>query len=308
MEALLFLGLIAFAVYRLLVRVSRNGKPLDADPKREPSWPPMPPPSFLPHDVPIVEPHVPTWTPRVEPAFREPLGTEFRIDTVVRCLAYLRDALPGTWTGVLEPFTIDGSDAVDVVRATNRIAGHVGIRRAQYVVAIGRLEPKLGGLIELRPGASEVFIDVSVTAGRFTPSLLAVLGHELCHKLLIDHGIHQHGPDEQAYEILTDVTAVYMGLGKLLLNGYEVAGTMRDAAGGLASFAHHRFGYLTVDEVAFAHAMTCRIRRHPWAGWSRGLSPFARRCVLRIEQNLEIRHHLDAAPRLSPRTSYVAPS
>lgn len=236
----------------------------------------------------------------------EPLGTEFRVDAVVRCLAYLRYAMPGPWSGVLEPFPIDASDAVDVIRAANRIAAHVGIARAHYLVAIGHLEPGLGGLIEFRRGASEVYIDVATAAGRFAPSVIAVLGHELCHKLLADHGIERQGDDTYAYEILTDVTATYMGLGKLMLNGYEFAGWIRGASEAGATRARHRFGYLSIDEVAFAHAMTCRIRRHQWAGWSRGLSPFARRSVSRIEENLAIRHHLDAAPRLAPRTSYRA--
>jgi len=242
--------------------------------------------------------------PMVQPEPRRPMGTEFRVDTVVRCLAYLRYALTGTWSGVLEPFDVDAASAVDVVRATNHIAAHLGTTRVLYIVAVGHLDPKLGGLIELRRGATEVYIDVSTTASRFAPSLLAVLGHELCHKLMSDRGIDQQGADTHAFEVLTDVTAVYMGLGKILLNGYEFAGTIRGASGHV--WTHQRFGYLSIDEIAFAHAMACRIRRHPWAGWSRGLSPFARRAVSRIESNMEIRHHLDAAPKLTPRPSYLA--
>ena len=68
---------------------------------------------------------------------------------------------------------------------------------------------------------------------------------------------------------------------------------------------HHRFGYLTVGEVAFAHAMTCRTRRHLWLGWSHGLSPFACRAVRRIKEDTTLRHHLEAAPRLTPRQAYL---
>ena len=239
------------------------------------------------------------WPPSTQATF------DFRPKSVVTCLGYLRLVLRDPWSGVLQPFAVQPTDPVDVNRAANIIAAHLDLAPLRCVVAIVHLDEHLGGTVEMLRGSREVFIEISPGAARFAPTLLAVLAHELTHKRLFDRGIDRIGTDELRYETLVDAASVYLGLGKLLLNGYEYVRSSHDRMAGTIQRIRHRFGYLTVDEVAFAHAITCRIRRHPWAGWSQGLSPFACRAVRRIEEDMTIRHHLDAAPRLMPRQTYL---
>lgn len=205
----------------------------------------------------------------------------------------------------MEPFEVNPKDALDVNHAVNRLAGHVGLRGLRFIVGIGRLEPEKGGLIELKTGQTEVYIDVATSAGAFGPSLLAVLAHEISHKVLFDRRIRQEDDDLLRYEILTDVTAIYLGFGKLLLNGYQYATTKQDFATHATEKRRLRFGYVSVEEVAFVHAMSCRMRDVPASGWLRGLSPFARRAMTRVVKDDVVRRHLDAAPMLSPQQTYL---
>lgn len=241
-------------------------------------------------------------TPRAEPT--DPTSV-CRAEIVVNCLAYLRRVLRDRWIGVLHPFPVQTSNPVDHIRAADVIAAHLGLVPLRCLVAVVHLDDNVGGVVKMTRGTRDVFIEVSPSAARFAPTLLAALAHEVTHKRLFDRGIERIGSDQLRYEMLVDAAAIYLGLGKLLLNGYEYARTIHDPVTGAVQRRHHRFGYLTVGEVAFAHAMTCRIRRHLWLGWSHGLSPFACRAVRRIEEDMTLRHHLDAAPRLTPRQAYL---
>lgn len=227
---------------------------------------------------------------------------------MLACLAYLRYEFGADWSGVVEPFTVNPKDAIDVNRTVNRLAAHAGLQGLRFIVGIGRLEPAKGGLIELQTGQEEVFIDVASNAGAFGPSLLAVLAHEICHKVLFDRRVRQEGDDPLRYEILTDVTAAYLGFGKLMLNGYEYGTTRHHPLEGSVEKRRVRFGYITVDEVAFVHAMACRMRGVPASDWLRGLSPFARRAMTRVVSDDDVRRQLDAAPMLIPQTTYLRPT
>ncbi|MCA1789910.1 MAG: hypothetical protein LC667_08625 [Thioalkalivibrio sp.] len=196
-------------------------------------------------------------------------------------------------------------DAVDVNRAVNRLAAHVGLTGLRFVVGIGRLDPKHGGQIELERDRTEVFIDVSNRAAVFGPSLLGVLAHEVTHKALFDRRVLALDDDTLRYEILTDVTAAYLGFGKLLLNGYEYRSTRPGTSINSHEYHHVRFGYLSVEEVAFAHAMACRMRGVEPQATLRGLSPFAARTAVRVFGDPSIRAHIETAPQLVPRTTYV---
>ena len=228
-----------------------------------------------------------------------------RTEPLLSCLAYLRYALGANWSGVMEPFSVNPKDAVDVNRAVNRMAAHAGLTGLYFIVAIGRLEPQKGGIIELTTGQQEVFIDVATAAGACGPSLLAVLAHELSHKVLFDRHIRPEGDDPLRYEILTDVTAIYLGFGKLLLNAYEYETTRYAHLMGGIETKRVRFGYISIDEVACAHAMVYRMRELPILQSLRGLSPFARRAATRIVSDQSVRHHLDGAALLIPRKTYL---
>jgi len=207
----------------------------------------------------------------------------------------------------MEPFSVDPKDAIAVNDALKRLATHAGLHGLRFIVGIGRDGPETGGLIELSTGQDEVFIEVSKAAGAFGPSLLAVLAHEVSHKVLFDRLIHQQGDDALRYEMLTDVAAVYLGFGKLLLNGYEYASSKRGSKTDPHTKRHVRLGHLSVEEVAFVHAMACFMREIRSPDWYLGLSPYARRTMSRVVHDEHVRRLLDTAATLPPQKSYLRP-
>lgn len=228
-----------------------------------------------------------------------------RLRFLVRCIGFLRQALDDRWVGVLEPFAVHPLDNGDVDRAVHRMVSHVGLQGLRFEVSFGRLDPGKGAVIELQRGQARVPIRLSGTAASFPPTFLAVLAHELCHKVLFDHEIVLQGADLESYEVLTEVTAVFLGMGKLLLNGYEFVVTEHDWTRLLATRRLLRFGYVSVDEVAFTHAMVCRMRSVPEVESRQGLSRFALAALARVASNPVLRSHLVRAHRIAPRASYL---
>jgi hypothetical protein len=301
-ELLFAIAVIAFLLHS--VSRSKTGPPSATSPRRPPPGAAAPPRS-----TPVSQP---TTTPRYAPPIAGPIATppppSLRFEPLLSSLSFLRYELGGDWSGVLEPFSVNPKDALDVNRAVKRLAEHAGLRSGlQFIVGIGRLEPDKGGVIELQMDQQEVYIDVASSAGAFGPSLLAVLAHEISHKVLFDHRIRQEGDDLLRFEILTDVTAIYLGFGKLLLNGYEYRTTRHDLTTSAIENQHVRFGYVTIDEVAFVHAMASRMREVPPSGLLDGLSPFARNAMIRVIEDDAVRRHLDTAPMLIPQRTYLSP-
>jgi hypothetical protein len=225
---------------------------------------------------------------------------EVRDTILLRCLGFLRYRLAGLRPHILECFHFDHSDRREVDLVAQTLGEHVGLRQLQYTVIEEVLGPHRGGRVELWFGQEHVTIAASNAAWRFAPSLMATIAHELCHKLLFDRGAHG---DDLMYEILTDVAAVYVGFGKLLLNGYEYrtqTGTLPLGRPG----DHVRFGYITTHEAAFVHAMVCRIRGAQEQDLKFGLSAHAGRAMDEVLSDARLIEHVQRAPLLAPRISY----
>lgn len=76
----------------------------------------------------------------------------------------------------------------------------------------------------------------------------AILAHECMHYFLMFHDLTH--PDERINELLTDVSAVYVGFGELLRDGYTPIETSWAQSGNvLYSTVTHTLGYITVDEI-----------------------------------------------------------
>lgn len=51
-------------------------------------------------------------------------------------------------------------------------------------------------------------------------AILAILAHEICHKVIYVNGIRYNAPFEMMNEVFTDICTIYVGFGNLILNGY----------------------------------------------------------------------------------------
>jgi DNA-directed RNA polymerase subunit RPC12/RpoP len=177
---------------------------------------------------------------------------------------------------ILEPFSLDPEDAVRMQGAAKKIADFVGLGDFMFIVATARQKERVGGHIELRHGQKEVFIEVSQDAAHFEEAVLATLSHEIAHKYLhINNITCGTGPVQQyENEVLTDITAVFLGLGKLMLNGCECENVIREHVGGHVKTITKtlRSGYLNRNQLAFVYRMVCAMRKIPSTDCERGLA------------------------------------
>ncbi|WP_437929314.1 hypothetical protein WMF37_08590 [Sorangium sp. So ce291] len=187
---------------------------------------------------------------------------ELTLDSLLDKLLLLERGLglpaPG---GLLEPFPVATRDAVDIQKAARRIASFVGLDELTFVVAFAKQERNVAGHVELRHAQEEVFIEIAPDVAEFKEAVLATLAHEITHKLLYKKGVWIHDGQDATFhnEALTDAAAVYVGLGKLMLNG---ALCSRSEADGHGNTTLHRFaaGYLAYDQIALVHLLVCDLR------------------------------------------------
>jgi len=115
------------------------------------------------------------------------------------------------------------------------------------------------GLIKYNgPNHSRIHIGIT---NKHSPLILGgILAHELTHHFLLTKGIYVSDVDEN--ERLTDLATVYIGLGKLTLNGYkEIEWTVRKDS---KTFTYtYRVGYLSDSEIAMIVNRVCDFRGIP---------------------------------------------
>lgn len=90
-----------------------------------------------------------------------------------------------------------------------------------------------------------VHIRISSTYKNNPAAVLAILAHEVCHKVLYVHGLHVLS--ENLNETFVEIATIYMGFGNLILNGY------RSTSAGIT----HVLGYLRFEVYKVTHQVMC---------------------------------------------------
>ena len=147
---------------------------------------------------------------------------------------------------MLEPFTVNPRDVLNLQAAAGRLAQHVGLGELTFIVAMTTQPPDVAGHIEIKYAQREVFIEISEQLVEFPRAVLATLAHEVTHKYLHTHGIWL--ADLLENERLTDTAAVFNGLGLLLLDGCE--DEVRTQVGDQEYVRQFKGGYLDRDALA----------------------------------------------------------
>lgn len=142
----------------------------------------------------------------------------------------------------------DASDAVGIQKVARLMAAHVGLADLCFIITFAKQKDGIGGHIELNHASKDVFVEID-NSYEGEESVLAVLAHEIAHKFLHRRGISL--PETQANEELTDLATVYMGFGKLSLNGCEV--TKQRFDGNRQTERTWKVGYLGLDQFALAY-------------------------------------------------------
>lgn len=99
-----------------------------------------------------------------------------------------------------------------------RMMDYVGLTSYVPKCNFCTLEEGTGGNTKCCNSNIKVEINVSSKYQNNLEATLAVLAHEICHKYLYVHGLYN--PIEVINEIFTDLCTMYVGFGKIIVNGY----------------------------------------------------------------------------------------
>lgn len=108
----------------------------------------------------------------------------------------------------------------------------------------------------------------------------AIVAHEIAHHYLTSRGVQLTDKDEN--EKLVDLCSIYLGLGKILMNGYDVR---YDEEIKKPSASPMQVGYLKLDSLAYAFDLFCCLAIVDPHTWTLNLSPEAKYYVQNRAEN-----------------------
>jgi len=187
----------------------------------------------------------------------------------------------------LEPFWVPGTQLGDILKlqgVAKEIADFVGLGGLTFVVSITKQRANVAGRVELNYSGNNVFVEISDDMRKFEDAIVATLAHEITHKYMQINGISSGTGLAHEYEneVLTDITAIFLGLGKLMLNGTGEEKTHREEKidGTHYVTETRRCGYLSRQQLAFVYRLIFAMRGVSKRDMLSNLSPAAKNAVL----------------------------
>lgn len=179
---------------------------------------------------------------------------------------------------ILEPPPLSGTDPNSLQTAARMIGDWIGLRNALFHVVLGESPTSSMSGVRLERDQDEFTIDLPRTSVVTPTRALGALSREVAraylHKTNIRGGPYAAAATEPTF---VDVTTVFLGLGKLLLNG--CAGDAapkpeRVVSAGPASKTKASGGcVLAPTYIAFAHRAACAMRGLDYEQHVTGLTP-----------------------------------
>jgi hypothetical protein len=193
---------------------------------------------------------------------------------------------------VMPPLTVPFPDHLAIQRIARQIADFIGLTDLTFIVAVAKQKEKVAGHIDLSTDEKGVFVEVDEETMKFPDAVAATLCHEACHKWLQINGLAL--PIESEDEILTDITSVFLGFGKIMLNGCKATNLRYETVpNGTRTITETKsVGYLDRDQLAFVYRLVCAMRNIVPSDFMQGLNAEAASAVQRCDASLA--HHYDA--------------
>ncbi|MFZ4799927.1 MAG: hypothetical protein ACOYMA_20725 [Bacteroidia bacterium] len=190
---------------------------------------------------------------------------------------------------LLEPWNFKGNDIIEVQKAAKKISDFIGLPNLTFIINYTQQEKNTAGHIELNNNSAEgVFIEIDEKYKSESQIILAILAHEICHKLIHINGLTLYGYEN---EILTDTATVFSGLGKLSLNGCEVKNISSNTEWNgsekttTTTTTTNKVGYLNREQFAFLYNVVCNMRKIPYEYATKNLSDDVLNALLKNEYN-----------------------
>lgn len=131
-----------------------------------------------------------------------------------------------------------GESALDL--EAKKMLDYVGLGHYSPICRFTELEKGTAGCIEMGGSGYVANIKIDKQYQGNTTIILAILAHEVCHKLIYLHGIDF--PNMQIVnEVYTDLCTLYIGFGDLIIKGYKTISHESDTT------TTHMLGYLKYD-------------------------------------------------------------
>lgn len=155
--------------------------------------------------------------------------------------------VPGKWE-LFDPtpkfyVALESGDDNDLEVGTSELCKHIGLYPCPSVSYEWGLKLPIGAAGIFSRQSTSAHINIPLFYAGRPAALGAILAHELTHAYLFQHPFSEAMGDE--CEPLTDLTAIYLGLGKAVLNGIHVITRQGSGEG-------HALGYLGADLTAYS--------------------------------------------------------
>ena len=202
---------------------------------------------------------------------------------------------------VMPPFTEPFPNQLSIQKTAKDIAAFIGLTDFIFIIAIAKQKEKVAGHIDLSTWGNEVHIEIDSDMMKFPDAVGATLCHEVCHKWLQVKGIKS--PITIDNEILTDITSVFLGFGKIMLNGCRTQNVRSESIpnGTRTITETMTAGYLDRDQLAFVYGLVCAMRKIPLSESMRDLNGEAvsavRSCDAFYGHHYDPRFHQFEAPK-----------
>lgn len=192
----------------------------------------------------------------------------------------------------LEPQSLKLENTYDndeLDRVANEIARFLRLRQRIHV-NIDNLPHKVGGNIALTSDY-DITINVEYSLLKIADSVLAVLAHELTHLYLFNHTIDLSKKSVLDNELLTDIAAIYLGLGKLILNGHRTE-KKYEVDNKEYTYKLH-VGYVKTHYLGFVYKTICDMRNIPENVYNENLSPQGKIYITQAMTHNEFSNYLN---------------
>lgn len=145
------------------------------------------------------------------------------------------------------PTKVSDSDITNDVLANEarKMIESVGLYNLEYDITYAKTAEGTAGYCLNNGTERSVHIQVSDVFRNNWKSSVAILAHEICHKILFFRGLYKPKPFEIMNEVYAELATIYFGFGEIILSGYNTN--------------NHCLGYLTADTFKNIHLLVCVI-------------------------------------------------
>lgn len=170
-------------------------------------------------------------------------------------------------------------DEIQIQKEASKMLKFVGLDNYIACLRYTNTQDNTGGNIDL-DDSSNVFIEISKNLKGQNEKVLAVMAHEICHKVLYVHKLYYPNISIEN-EILTDLATVYVGFGKLSLNGCyrEYTSSKTECKDGeevnIKTTHKETIGYLSLSQFAKAYNIVCKLGNYSKTDLLSGLNKHA---------------------------------